>query len=729
MSSTGLTWTVEHLGSGLGVHAADWDRLNRRLCQDHSLLDARFIDALIASFGHGQVLLARGEQGGELQGMVLLRAQPHRLGIWATFQPPQAQVGAYLLPPELPVRGLLKALPGTALQLDLLCNDPQLGDLRHLPGVHPQTVAHALTMNIRLQGSFDEYWALRSRKLIQNLRRYQRRLLAEHSAGAELRIHTEAAALRQALGRYGELESAGWKGREGTAISAGSEQARFYDTVMQGYGASGQAMAYELWLGDTLLASRLLLRHGKTAIMLKTAFSEAHDRFAPGRILLARVLEDLFERLQGGCVEFYTDAEADLLGWSTGQRWINHVSVHTHAAVPAAFGLLRRLMPRGPHASDRNTVAQRSRATVEVLSHPRDLPPDAVALMETCERNYMEFGADWLGLLCDTVFAEQAEVMVYVLRRQGRVLAVLPTVRLRCAKTLRVEVTGLANYYTTLFAPALAADVRADDLMPLTLALRQGSGGATRYRFTPMDPQAPEFEMLRDALRLAGLRTFSYFAFGNWTLSVQTDAQTYLASRSGEMRSTLRRMHKKLIAEGGRLEVIRAEDELERALPAYEQVYAASWKTPEPYPAFLPALMRLCARRGWLRLGLAWVGDRPVAAQLWMVFAGRAHMYKSAYDEACKSLAPGTLLTGRLMEEVIDVDQVREVDFLVGDDTYKSAWMTQRRERHGLVAYDPRTLGGLLGMLRQWGGSRLRKTPAPPPPSLPPHTRPSEPLS
>lgn len=85
------------------------------------------------------------------------------------------------------------------------------------------------------------------------------------------------------------------------------------------------------------------------------------------------------------------------------------------------------------------------------------------------------------------------------------------------------------------------------------------------------------------------------------------------------------------------------------------------------------------------------------------------HIYKLAHDEGFQSLAPGTLLTALLMQQVMQRDQVNEVDFLVGDDAYKKAWMSQRRERLGLVAYDPRTAGGLAGLLRQTLGTAYKR--------------------
>ncbi|HEU6455342.1 MAG TPA: GNAT family N-acetyltransferase, partial [Roseateles sp.] len=658
-------------GQGLGTHRADWDRLHQQLMDGHGMLDGSFVDALLRHFGSRGVLLATARQDGATVAMLLLNSRPRGLGVWSSFLPSQTQIGPSLLPPNLDVSGLFAALPGYAGELDLLCNDPRFGDLRGLPGRSITSQPHALTMSVSLKGGFDDYWAQRPRKLIQNMRRYLRRLESEAEGSERLQVIGEPEAMAAAVQRYALLESSGWKGREGTAIRADSDQGRFYTEVMSQFAARGQAFVYELWLGEDLLASRMLLLCEGMAVMLKTAFDERFERLAPGRILLLRTLEDLFARAPEGVVEFYTNAEADLLAWSTSQRWINHVSLYSHRALPAIYGLLRRSararLGRKRHRQlDAAAMAERSGATVEHYAHPRDLPDDARALMSRREQAYVEFGADWFGLMTDTVFRKEARADLYVLRRQGRVLAVLP-IGTQTGEGGRREVGALANYYTTLYAPAFEDGLTAEDLLPLMLALRRRHNGTPAYRFWPMDPDAREFQLMRDALRLAGLKPREYFAFGNWYLQVAGDWATYLKNRSGEVRSTIKRRAKRLAAEpGGRLEIIRDEADVERGIAAYEAVYGASWKVPEPYVDFVPGLIRLCARRGWLRLGLAWIGDKPIAAQLWIVNGGRAHIYKVAYDEAFKAIAPGTLVTALLLEEAIERDRVAEVDYLIG---------------------------------------------------------------
>ena len=104
-------------------------------------------------------------------------------------------------------------------------------------------------------------------------------------------------------------------------------------------------------------------------------------------------------------------------------------------------------------------------------------------------------------------------------------------------------------------------------------------------------------------------------------------------------------MSRRFERERGHIEIVSTDAGLEDSIKAYSTVYAASWKRPEPHPDFMPGLIRLCARRGWLRLGIARVGDRPIAAQLWIVANGRASIFKLAYDSEFTRLSPAAPIT------------------------------------------------------------------------------------
>lgn len=333
---------------------------------------------------------------------------------------------------------------------------------------------------------------------------------------------------------------------------------------------------------------------------------------------------------------------------------------------------------------------------------PQALPEDVRTLMSQVGRSQLELSSDWYELLCSTVFEESAEAGVWVLRRNATLVAVLPTRR------EGARLFALSNYYSACYEPWIHEGLTSADLLPLIQALSEASPAIGEYRFSPMDPRRRTYSVLRDALVLAGLRPQSFFCFGNWYQPVDSDWSSYLQRRDGQLRSTIRRAGKRLIAAGGSIELLKTSDELERGLAAFQQVYAKSWKTAEPYPQFIAGLMRLTAKQEGFRLGLVWLGGKPIAAQFWYVIGSRACIYKLAYDESYKALAPGTVLSAHMMQQVIDVDSVEEIDYLIGDDAYKARWMDRRRERWGLAAFDRRHPAGLLAWLRTLLGRMLR---------------------
>jgi CelD/BcsL family acetyltransferase involved in cellulose biosynthesis len=276
------------------------------------------------------------------------------------------------------------------------------------------------------------------------------------------------------------------------------------------------------------------------------------------------------------------------------------------------------------------------------------------------------------------------------------------------AKTLG----GLSNYYTSLFGPSVDPDEpelqRVLDVLASAMARDEVRWDTIDLR--PLAVDAPVFPALMGALRKAGLAVQSYFCFGNWYLRVGGRSYAeYFEALPSQLKNTVTRKRKQLEKLKSRIVVCRGEAGLEEALRAYEQIYAVSWKIPEPYPHFISGLCRTCAALGWLRLGVVYVDEQPVAAQIWIVHAGIAAIYKLAYDERFAKLSAGSVLTAHLMQHAIDIDKVHEVDYLTGDDAYKRDWMSDRRERWGMIAFNLRTPRGLLAAGRHFGARAAKR--------------------
>ncbi|MGZ8215946.1 GNAT family N-acetyltransferase [Methylomagnum sp.] len=336
------------------------------------------------------------------------------------------------------------------------------------------------------------------------------------------------------------------------------------------------------------------------------------------------------------------------------------------------------------------------------------LPPECAALFLQGERESFDLSRDWFQLLVSSALPENARPLFYVMVGEGGIRAILPL--LIQPSTKQFQVVGLVTFYSSLYRPLLAAGVTPEEL---AVALRYliRDTGASALRLDAMDIGHPSLAVLEPALRLCGLATFRFFCFGNHYLPTgHRPFAEYFRERPSQIRKLAQRRERKFLANGrGRFEIVSqgSGTPLDEIIRAWERIYSSSWKHPEPYPSFIPNLMRLCATRGWLRFGLAYYDGQPVAAQIWIICHGRAAIYKLAYDEKFSALSAGTLLTIHLMRHVMDVDNVAEVDYLVGDDSYKGDWMSHRRERWGVVAYDPLSLSGSKGILIQFLG-RLR---------------------
>jgi hypothetical protein len=267
---------------------------------------------------------------------------------------------------------------------------------------------------------------------------------------------------------------------------------------------------------------------------------------------------------------------------------------------------------------------------------------------------------------------------------------------------------SLTTPYTCLYQPLLRPGAPAD-----SLALREIGKYCRQWpitRFEALDPDWPGLGTIRRSLASAGLVSRTFAHFGNCYEAITSRSwETYLQSRPGALRETIRRRTRAATRAGTHIEIAREGPALVAALEAYEVVYRRSWKEPEPYPTFNDTLVRALAQTGVLRIGIMWKGDVPIAAQYWSVVDGSATILKLAHDEQFKALSPGTVLTAATIRELIEVDGVKELDFGRGDDPYKRGWVSCRRPRIGLLGLNPLTLPGISALFAHDAGIFLRR--------------------
>lgn len=327
------------------------------------------------------------------------------------------------------------------------------------------------------------------------------------------------------------------------------------------------------------------------------------------------------------------------------------------------------------------------------------LPASADNLFARAEQDSLFFSRRWFENLAANGLEDDQQLLLACVVDGDSVLAILP---------LRTHHSGswhaLSTYYTSLYTLLLAGH----DQQAMIDCIAEGLDrlGFETLRLEPVAHDDPALAQLQQAMAARGIECHRTLRFINWSHRLRGQSFAgYLAERPSRLRNTIDRKRRKLQREHDcEIRLITADD-LDQALNDFSAVYKASWKGGERFAGFTPALVSTMADAGWLRLAILYIDGRPAAAQIWFVVHGKASIFRLVYDEAWQRYSPGSILTAYLMEHVIDADRVESLDFLTGNERYKQDWMSERRERWGLVFVrlhesKPSLFGRLLGWLK-----------------------------
>lgn len=310
-----------------GEIAREWDRLNS-LRLNLPFLSVLALSAALRAFGSGNERLLVGRQGARVVAMFLL--VPQGRWRWATFQPSQIPLGAWVAEPFLDLdtltRGLLHGPLGACLALSITQVDP-LAEQRAADTACTRHIDYINTGWIDIEGSFADYWAARGKNLRQNLRK-QRNKLAAESVQTRMRMFTAPDDMAPALARYGALESSGWKGAEGTAIHPANVQGRFYAQLLIEAAERSEALVCEYLFDDRSVAMNLCLVREGVLVMLKTTYDESVKGFSPASLLCEEQFREFFAK---GCVrrvEMYGRIGEWQSRHSDRQRTLHHLTAY-----------------------------------------------------------------------------------------------------------------------------------------------------------------------------------------------------------------------------------------------------------------------------------------------------------------------------------------------------------------------------------------------------------------
>jgi CelD/BcsL family acetyltransferase involved in cellulose biosynthesis len=326
-----MTWTI-HPVAQFDRFTSSWDRVNQAGAGT-PFLHSSFVGHALREFGSGEELLAvRADSAGDC---ALAIVSSKGKGAWETFQPAQLPLGAWVMSPRLDygivLEELLRGLPGAALLIGVSQQDPHLHPRPESSGAL-ETLDYIDTAWVEVHGGFDTYWAARGKNLRHNMRR-QRAKLDTESVRTELEIIVERDRVADAIADFGRLESAGWKGGEGTAVHPDNAQGRFYRAMLEDFCGRGAGRIYRYRIGGRVAAMDLCIEGGAVEVILKTAYQEADRQLSPASLMREETFRQVFTEGRIKRIEFYGRVMEWHTRWTDKVRTLFHVNLYRSGAL------------------------------------------------------------------------------------------------------------------------------------------------------------------------------------------------------------------------------------------------------------------------------------------------------------------------------------------------------------------------------------------------------------
>lgn len=266
----------------------------------------------------------------------------------------------------------------------------------------------------------------------------------------------------------------------------------------------------------------------------------------------------------------------------------------------------------------------------------------------------------------------------------------LPFYKKRNGKTL----FSLSNYYTPYFGLFNSCTPKLNEIAWQGLVKNVQFTRASIYPITATAISKLEKEILGKPFTVE-----PYYYSQNWRHPDIESFDSFKKSCSQNLIKTTERYARRM-ARDPRFKLVLYQNKLsDKIFNDYCQVYRQSWKVPEPALDFLKEVYQAAAKQGQLRIGLIYYDQTPISVQVWFVHNKTAFIYKLAYDEEYAKTRAGNILFLEMARAAIEQEQVECLDFLTGEDQYKSKWMTECRKLHGVVVYNKTTLQGRYGAL------------------------------
>jgi len=313
---------------------------------------------------------------------------------------------------------------------------------------------------------------------------------------------------------------------------------------------------------------------------------------------------------------------------------------------------------------------------------------------------------EWF-LVCAQCLSPSQQMLVLVLRREGRPVGAVPLLSQRIqVRHLPATQIGFLENPLTPFVDFLLTE-REEGLRTVLGYFRETHTDWDVLSLGKLREDSPHLDLLR---RLLGhqRQTFRVLTVSQTPfLRIQQSWEEFYQSKSQKFKKTRRSVANRIERLGPvAVELVRRPEECARGLEQLLEVSQRSWKrqqatdllTPEFERKFLGQLTGVVSNAGWLRLWLLKKGEDVLAAEYHLDDHGAVYALRAHYDDAYAASSPGAYLDTMIVRHLFE-NGCTLYDMGPGRVDYKLAWTNSVYCCYSLEIYNQTFYSQLLGRL------------------------------
>jgi hypothetical protein len=311
---------------------------------------------------------------------------------------------------------------------------------------------------------------------------------------------------------------------------------------------------------------------------------------------------------------------------------------------------------------------------------------------------------EWLAAICNAFEIDDLVEVWCATDDQDQLISIIPFQR-KSTSVYGIPLKTIELTTNTISYHAMPLGVATD---PERFILFLQTIGQWDLCITPnLVVEDPSYQKLLDQLNSQSHSVQIIPSIASPYLTISTDWDNYLASRSRSFRYRLKRKAK-TVAKAGEVSLRWYSDEfnIDQLLEEILQIEANSWKVDAGMSIahrpverrYYEQLLPLMATNGLLMANVLYIDNKPVAYGLCYNFKQCWGQLKTSFDDHFKEFSPGTHLVDLSVEQAFK-EGAREFDFLGDRMRHKLEWTDQVRSHHNFYIYNTSSIKGKIAAL------------------------------